>query len=164
MNWADWAILAILGVSVAISLMRGFVREAMSLAVWLAAFIVAMVFHQQLGLWLTDLIEAPSLRLMAAWLILFVAVLLVGGLVNYLLGQLVDATGLSGTDRLLGMIFGGVRGVVVVTVLLIVLPGILPVEQDRWWNESLLIPWFQRFEDEVRQMGVVLADFFQSLF
>ncbi len=164
MNWADWAIIAVLGVSVLISVIRGFVREAMSLVVWAAALAVAMFFYQHLALWLVDVIDTPSLRFVVAWLVLFIAVLIVGGMVNYLLGQMIRATGLSGTDRLLGVIFGGARGAIVVLVVLIVLPGILPVDEDPWWRESLLVPEFLRFEGWARDTAITVTQFFRELF
>lgn len=164
MNWADWAIIAVLGASVLISVIRGFVREAMSLVVWAAALAVAMFFYQHLALWLVDVIDTPSLRFVVAWLVLFIAVLIVGGMVNYLLGQMIRATGLSGTDRLLGVIFGGARGAIVVLVVLIVLPGILPVDEDPWWRESLLVPEFLRFEGWARDTAMTVTQFFRELF
>lgn len=164
MNWADWSILAILGVSVVISVVRGFVREAMSLAVWVAAFVLAMLFHEKLAVWYTNLISTPSIRYMAAWITLFIAVLLVGGLVNYLLGKLVQATGLSGTDRLLGMLFGAVRGLIIVMAILILLPSIVPVEKDLWWHESRLIPRFLEFESWARDVATQVTGFFTELF
>src|SRR5690554_7931116 len=105
MNWADWCIVGVLCVSCLISIKRGFVKEAMSLAVWVVAFIIASVFDDRLAFLLTDLIPTPSLRAMTAFAILFVATLLVGAMVNYLIGELVRITGLSGTDRLFGMVF-----------------------------------------------------------
>lgn len=164
MNWADWAIIAVLGASVLISVIRGFVREAMSLVVWAAALAVAMFFYQHLAQWLVDVIDTPSLRFVVAWLVLFIAVLIVGGMVNYLLGQMIRATGLSGTDRLLGVIFGGARGAIVVLVVLIVLPGILPVDEDPWWRESLLVPEFLRFEGWARDTAMTVTQFFRELF
>lgn len=164
MNWADWSILAILGTSVLISLIRGFIREAMSLAIWVAAFIVAMLFHEKLAVWYSDLIETVSLRFMAAWVTLFFAVLLVGAVVNYLLGKLVQATGLSGTDRLLGMIFGAARGLVIVMAVLIILPSLLPVKEDIWWHESQMIPYFLEFESWARDIASQVTGFFKSFF
>lgn len=158
MNWADWAIVAILGISVLISLIRGFVREAMSLVVWISAVLVAMLCYQRLAPWLIDFIDTLSLRLLAAWLLLFVGVLIVGGLINYLLSKLIQATGLTGTDRLLGVIFGAARGVVVVLIALILAPSVLPVDQDLWWHESLLIPEFLRFEGWARETAAMISE------
>ncbi len=164
MNWADWAILGILLFSSLISIKRGFVKEALSLATWILAFIVAMVFSDRLAGLLTNLIETPSVREMAAFAILFAATLIVGAMVNYLIGELVRMTGLSGTDRLFGMLFGLARGLVVVMAILILLPSLIPLEQDNWWHESVLIPHFLAFEDWARAMAAQTSQFFLKLF
>ncbi|ACR11344.1 CvpA family protein [Teredinibacter turnerae] len=150
MNWADWVILAILVVSSLISLKRGFVKEALSMANWVLAFFVAMTFRDQLSSLLIDHIQTPSVRDMAAFAALFAATLIVGAMVNYLIGELVRMTGLSGTDRLFGMMFGLVRGFVVVMAIILIVPGILPIDQDPWWKESKLIPSLMQFEDWCR--------------
>src|SRR5690606_34792426 len=123
MNWADWTIVAILVLSALISVKRGFVREALSLATWVAAILVAMIFGGRLAILLVDHIDTPSLRELVAFTLLFVGTLLVGALVNYVISTLVKVTGLSGTDRLLGMCFGLARGAIIVMALLIFLPG-----------------------------------------
>lgn len=69
-----------------------------------------------------------------------------GGLINYLIGQLVLVTGLSGTDRFLGMVFGGARGVLLVVVV-VGLMSLAPVEADDWWRQSELIPHFLLVSD-----------------
>lgn len=164
MNWADWAIIAVLGLSVWIGAARGFVREALSLAIWVAAFGIATVSYEAVAGFFTTLIETPSLRLAIAWLALFVAVLLVGALVAALFGRLVEATGLTGTDRLLGTLFGALRGVAIVMLVLIFLPKLLPVNQDPWWQQSALIPHFLRFEGTARQLAGASFEFFKKLF
>jgi membrane protein required for colicin V production len=73
---------------------------------------------------------------------LFVMTLVLGGLISFLLGVLVNKTGLTGTDRFAGMIFGIVRGMVVVSIL-VMLAGLTPLPEDSWWKESKLIPPFQ---------------------
>ncbi len=159
MNWADWTIIGILAVSSLISIKRGFVKEAMSLVIWVAAATIAIVFRDQMGYLLTDLIDTPSLRPTLAGAILFVGTLLVGGLINFLLGELIKITGLSGTDRLLGMIFGLARGGIVVMVLLLFVPNVVPVDRDLWWQQSSLIPGFLSFEDWSRQ---AFSDLYQT--
>ena len=149
-NWADWAIVALVAVSTLVSLKRGFVKEAMSLAVWSLAILVALMFSSRVEAMLGDAISVPSLRYMAAFAILFFAVLIVGGLVNYLISELVKLTGLTGTDRVLGMVFGFVRGVILVLVTLIFLPGIIPVSEDPWFQQSQLIPKVLMLEDWAR--------------
>ena len=145
-TWVDWAIIAIIAISSLISLKRGFVKEALSLVTWIIAGVVAWMFGGALSQHLTDFFEMPSARVIAGCAILFVATLLVGALVNFLIGELVRVTGLSGTDRFLGMVFGGARG----ALLVVVLTGLLslaPVQQDPWWQQSSLLPHFLMVAD-----------------
>ncbi|MBQ0713046.1 MAG: CvpA family protein [Porticoccus sp.] len=163
MTWADWAIIAVLGLSALISVVRGFVKEVVSLLIWMAAAVIASIFHDQLAVWMVDWISTPSLRMLTAWILLFVAVLIVGGILNYLLGKLVEATGLSGTDRLLGLLFGLARGLIILMVIVIILPSVLPVDQDLWWQKSTLIPYFLQYEDWARETGAAVLDFLKNL-
>lgn len=142
MIWVDFFILGIITISALLSLLRGFVREAISLASWVIALWVAVLFFQDLSSLMKGWIDTPSIRDVAAFAILFVAVVLLGGLVNYLAGQLVSKTGLTATDRVLGMIFGVLRGVVIVAVL-VLLAGVTALPEDPWWNESLLLGHFE---------------------
>ena len=164
MIWVDWVIIGIVGFSVLISMVRGFIKEALSLVIWVVAIIVASLFYLSTAPLLEGLIDTPSLRAAVAWLLLFLIVLVMGAIINFLLGQLIEATGLSGTDRLLGAVFGILRGVILVMVVVIFLPEILPVEQDNWWRESKLIPWFLQFEDVAVNYGKVIYEFFKGLF
>lgn len=141
MIWIDYVILGVIGLSTIISLVRGFVREALSLVVWVFAFWVAWTFFRELADHL-GVFSVPSVRLGVAFAILFIATLIVGALVNYLIGQLVDKTGLSGTDRLIGMLFGAARGALLIAVL-VLLAGLTPFPEDPWWQESRLLGHFQ---------------------
>lgn len=163
MTWVDWAIIAVLVFSALISVVRGFIKEVVSLLIWIAAGAIAFIFYDQLAFLMTDWIDTPSLRKLIAWVVLFVAVLLVGSLLNYLLGKLVQATGLSGTDRLLGMLFGVARGLVILMVLLIILPKMLPMKQNPWWVESTLIPYFMQYEDWATETGTPIVEFLINL-
>lgn len=164
MNWADWTILVILVVSCLISLKRGFVKEALSMLNWVLAFVIAMTFRDQLATLLEAQISTPSVREMVAFGILFVATLVVGAMVNHLISELVRMTGLGGTDRLFGMVFGLIRGFVVVMALLLLLPAIIPIDQDSWWQESALIPQFLKFEGWARESVREIISFAVSLF
>ena len=164
MNWADWAILSIILVSSLISLKRGFVKEALSLVNWVLAFFVAVTFRGMLALLLVDHIETPSIREMAAFGILFVVTLILGAMVNFLIGELVKMTGLSGTDRLLGMIFGFLRGFILVMTALILIPPIIAIDQDPWWKESLVIPHLLEFEDWCRMAAIEVSSWIGDLF
>ena len=138
--WVDLAIIAIVLLSALISLIRGFVKEALSLATWIIALIIGRFFSQQLAGLLVEQISLPSARLAAAFVLLVFGTLIVGALVSQLIVQLVKATGLSGTDRLLGMVFGFARGILVAAVIVGVL-GMTPVVEDPWWKESKFIPY-----------------------
>jgi membrane protein required for colicin V production len=151
MAWVDYVIIGVVALSALISLLRGFVREAFSLAVWLLAFWVSWSYFRALALQLQPWIETPSVRLGVAFAVLMLATLAVGGLVNYLVIQLVERTGLSGTDRLVGMVFGAARGVLLVTVL-VWLAGLTPIPQDPWWRESHLVPYFEELALWLRQL------------
>ena len=135
----DWIIIAVVLVSTLISLARGFVREALSLASLIIAVVVARLFADEVSTLLVDYIETPSLRLATAYIGLFLVTIFIGGLVNYGICQIVKMAGLSGTDRLLGMIFGMARGGLLVVVAVGVLAR-MPVTEDGWWKESSLIP------------------------
>lgn len=145
-TWVDWAIIAIIAVSSLISLSRGFVKEALSLLTWIVAGAVAWMFGGALSHHLGDFIETPSARVIAACAILFIVTLLVGALINYLIGELIRVTGLSGTDRLLGMVFGAARGGLLVVVLVGLL-SLAPVQEDPWWRQSTLLPHFLMVAD-----------------
>jgi len=144
-NWADYAIVAILVLSIVVSLVRGFVREAISLVTWAVAFWVSFSFSGTLSSLLTNYIHSGSLRQIASFGILFIITLLLGAFVNYLVGQLVDSTGLTGTDRILGVVFGFARGVLVIALLLM-MAHLTPMPQEDWWKTSALIPQFQPVE------------------
>lgn len=141
MIWIDFVILGIIGLSALISLIRGFVREAFSLAAWILAFWVAWNFFRDVAVHL-NWFTVPSVRLGASFLILFIATLMLGALINFLVGRLFDKTGLSGTDRLIGVLFGAARGVLLVAIL-VLLAGLTPFPNDPWWRESQLIVYFQ---------------------
>jgi membrane protein required for colicin V production len=152
MNWADWTIVAIIAISGLFSLKRGFVKEALSLASWVVAFIVARLFTAPLSMVLQDYIQMPSARIAAAFAILFLVTLVVGALISALIVALVQATGLSGTDRILGIGFGLVRGALLIVVMVALL-GITPATQDPWWHDSRLIPHFIQMETWTRDVA-----------
>ena len=145
MNSADWAIVIILTLSSVISLVRGFLKEALSLVFLIVAVLVANLFSDNLDPYLKGIIETPSLRALSAFILVFISVLLFGALLNFGLGLLIKASGLSGTDRLLGMLFGFLRGLFIVMTLLIYLPVYLPVKADDWYQTSKIIPYLEPY-------------------
>jgi len=152
MNWFDFAILGVIGLSSLISLIRGFTKEAVSLVTWFAAFFVASNFYPEMAQFITG-IEDLKIRNSAAIAILFIATLLIGALVNYIINRLVAVTGLSGTDRLLGVIFGAIRGILIVSALLFFADYITSFEETLWWKEAQLPPHF----------AIVITWFFEHL-
>lgn len=146
MNVADYAILGICLVSMVVSLFRGFIREVFSLLVWIAAVYAALQASGPIAVRLEGLIEVPSVRVITAFVGVFLLVLVVGGLINFLLGKLIDSTGLSGTDRLFGAVFGALRGLAIVLAAVIV-AGFTPFVEDPWWQRSILLPEMERLAD-----------------
>ena len=149
MNWLDLALLGLVGVSALIGLWRGFVVEVMSLAVWVAAFWLAFAFGDDAAGLFESTVQAAGARLFLGYAMLFIAALLVGGLATWLMGKLVKSTGLSGTDRLLGLGFGLMRGVALACVG-VLLFGFTPLPQAAQWRESQLLPGFQRGAEWLR--------------
>ena len=144
-NWIDYTIIAIIALSVLISVMRGFVREVISLVIWVAAIAVSFIFYRYIANLMVNIIHSDEVRLIVSFVGLFLATLVLGMLINYLIGQLVSNTGLSGTDRVLGIIFGIARGILVV-VLMMMLVGLTPFAKESSWQESVLVPHFQPLE------------------
>lgn len=141
LTWVDIAPLAVLALSSIVGLWRGFVVEVMSLAVWIAAFWLAFAFGDDASVLFDGVVEAPAARLFLGYASLFFGALLVGGLVTWLMGKIVKSTGLSGTDRLLGLGFGLMRGFVLASLFVLLL-GFTPLPQAREWSESRVLPGF----------------------
>jgi len=146
MIWVDYVIIGIIALSALIGLARGLIREVVSLGVWLAAVAAAWFFYQPVAARLEPLIATPSVRIAAAVLLIVIGMLILGAIVGWLLTLLVDKTGLTGTDRLLGVVFGAARGAVLVA-LLVFLGSLTPVTQDPWWQDSKLRGHFQVLAD-----------------
>ncbi len=143
LQWADIFILAVIGISALLSLFRGLIREVLSLVAWLVAGWVAFKFAGPLSDHLINVVSLPSVRMALAFIGLLLAVLMVFGVLNLLISKLIESTGLSATDRMLGVIFGLGRGIAIITVL-VMLAGLTPIPQDPWWRESLFLRHFEQ--------------------
>lgn len=146
---ADWVLLAIVGISGLVSLWRGFVKEAISLIAWISAFVITGNFYENLAVKLTYFQDELTKNVLAI-IILFVGTLVVIGLCGNILKVLIKKAGLSGTDRLLGIAFGIVRGILICCAILALLQILFKLHilsfvlEEDWWKNSLLIPELQR--------------------
>ena len=151
MNWLDWVILVIVVASTLLSLRRGFVKEALSLAAWVAAFLISTAFAARLSLKMTDVISNDAFRYAAAYVILFASTLILGSVINSMLARVIKATGLTGTDRALGTVFGFTRGLVLVLVMVFVLQALLHEDEREFMRDSRLLPHLAMVEQWARE-------------
>jgi len=160
MQGADYIIVAVIGISVAVGLIRGFIREAVALASWLIAIWVAWRFSGFLHPYLGGILETPEQKAWVARGIVLVIVLLIGALVGAVLSWITHtAAGLSLIDRALGVIFGLTRGIVLVGIGAL-LGQTLKLEGEPWWAHSRLMPyaetvggWLGGFVGETRRFA-----------
>jgi len=147
----DIIILCIVAISALIGVFRGLIKEALSLASWFAAIVAGTLFSAQLADLIENLINNASLRRIAAFAILYIGVILAGSLISNLVSKLTQAAGLKGVDRTLGAIFGVLRGVII--MLIIVLVGIQLDISQHWFDGSRLVPY-----------AVAMIDYLQGFF
>jgi len=136
MTWFDYALIAIIGLSVLLAVFRGVVREITALAGWVAALILSGLFAQELAQWLPAGLS-HLLRAVIAYLAIFLGVLLLSGVIGLLLAKLFHAAGLGFTDRAVGALFGFVRGAVIVFVA-VMLAGLTGLPKKPFWREAAL--------------------------
>ncbi len=159
MSWLDLLILGIIALSALISLIRGFVKESISLLSWIAAGIVAFRYFSPMAELLEPYLADPTIRSMAAFAVLFISTLIIGAIINFIMSQLVSKTGLSGTDKALGVVFGGARGVLIVTMI-VLLASLTPMPEAQWWQDSAMVGFFQQLAEWVK--GIIPADAVES--
>lgn len=133
----DYLVLAILVISALLGLMRGLVKEILSLCAYLAAFLGAIWWGPRVSNWLLAYIENPLLRTGVSYLVVFLVVLLLVGLLNMTLATLIQKTGLTPADHGLGAMFGFMRGVLMVLIL-VTLAGYTELPSEPWWTEARL--------------------------
>lgn len=132
----DWLFLGVLSVSLLLGVWRGLVFEMLSLAAWVAAFFVAQWFAADVAQWLPMTGAAEPLRYAAGFLVTFMLAAFAGGLVAVFVKKLVTVAGLAPVDRVLGSVFGLVRGVILLLATAVVI-SITPLKSSGWWNDSL---------------------------
>ena len=132
----DWVFGAVLLASLLVGAWRGLVFEVLSLATWVAAFILAQWFAPDVAQMLPMSGAGEAVRYAAGFVLTFVAAVFAGGLVAVLVKKLMSAAGLAPADRMLGAVFGLVRGVVVLLALTVVV-AMTPLKKSLWWTESI---------------------------
>jgi membrane protein required for colicin V production len=138
-------------VSAAISVLRGFLREAISLLGWVLAFWLALTFANDLSGLFESYVSQPSMRHGLAFFAILVGTLVITAVVMYLVRLIVDKTEITGTDRALGIVFGIARGVVIVAIL-VLFAGLTALPKDPWWRESMFLPHFQVLAVEIQSL------------
>lgn len=136
----DYALIVIVLVSMGIGLWRGLVVEVLSLTVWIAAFWLSMAFGGDVATRFSA-VESVTAQWFLGYASVFLATLILGGLAIWLIGKLLAGSGLSSADRLLGLMFGLLRGYALCCVAVLGL-GFTPLPQERWWQDSRLMPGF----------------------
>lgn len=139
---ADYLIIATVIISGTVGFVRGLLREAIALITWIVAAFVAWHFAGILEPHLGGLLKQDAVRPWVARLILFVAVLLLGQAIGAILSYFVRLSLFTGIDRFLGLLFGLLRGVVIVGAAVIVCE-IVRLDTEDWWHESVLLPYGQ---------------------
>ena len=143
MTVVDIVIIVVISLSALFSVLRGFVKEAISLASWVVAIWLAVTFAPRLAELLPPSIESEAVRQAIGFGAIFVLTLMVGAIVNKLTSQVVKKTGLSTADRLFGIAFGIVRGGLIIVVF-VVIGGMTPLTDMDWWQSSVLLQWFEQ--------------------
>jgi membrane protein required for colicin V production len=155
MNVTDYLVIAAVVISAIVGAMRGFLREAVALVAWLLALFVAWHFADLIEPHLGGLLAGSYVKTWAARVIIVILILLLGAAVGAILNHFVRLSIFSGMDRFLGLIFGLLRGVVLLGVF-VILGQLLRLDGEKWWTRSLLIPYGESIANGLR--GLVGED------
>ena len=152
----DWILLAVLGLSLLLGMWRGIVQEVLSLAGWVAAFYVAQLYAPLAAAWLPMEGSSQMLRYAAGFVVVFVAVLVAMALLAWVIQKLISAVGLGPLDRLLGSLFGLMRGVVILLAVTVFV-GMTPMRETEAWKQAQGAQWLQQLLHVLKP--VLPADF-----
>jgi membrane protein required for colicin V production len=161
MTSVDWVIVLLTLISALVGVWRGFAVESLSLLTLLAAIGLAWTFADRLEPALGSWVSAVEVRLWAARVIIFVIVLVIGGLVSWVARKLIRHTGLSGLDRTLGGAFGVLRAAVLLGLAVIVLQYV-EIDQEAWWQEARLRPHAERIAEAVKYYAELGSRYLQE--
>lgn len=142
MTGFDYAVVAIVGLSVLIGLLRGAVKEVISLAGWVAAILLANRFAPDLAVIMKPMVENPALAMIGAYALIVLGCLLLAALLKLALSELIKAMGLGAADRFLGLFVGTAKGILIVLILVLV-AGMTTLPQAPFWRDSVSAKWFE---------------------
>ena len=162
MEIIDYVLILIVGLSGVVSLFRGFFKEAVSLGTWVISLWLAWKLGPQAAEYLEPWIATSVLRLWAARVLVVIAALIAGGLAGWFFGIVLDNTGLSGTDRAIGTVFGVARGVLLAGLVVMVL-DMMGFREAPWWDQSKLIPYATPVADIIRHAAEDGLEFLEDL-
>ncbi len=142
MTQIDYVILLMIVLSALLSFWRGFIHESLSLFSWFAAALLGKVYAKSLAPLLPAQLNSSALRMMIAFTLIFIAVLMLGAVISKILTTLGSRMGLANLDHLLGLCFGLARGVAIITIIVFA-SGLTAIPRDSWWRNSLFLPYFE---------------------
>ena len=142
MTMFDILALGLIGISIVVSMMRGVVNEVASLFTWIVAFVAAKMFAQPFAEAFLTSIQPPALASVAGFVLIFAAAWLAQYFLRSLLTASIEAAGLGGINRFLGGIFGATRGILVVTLVVLVC-AFTDLPQTSDWRTAISAPFFE---------------------
>lgn len=159
LNWIDISILLVIGLSVITGLLRGFVKEVIALCTWILALWLAYSYSESVEYFLKPYIDDEAARSIIAFIAVLLATLLAGAIVNALLSFILKRSGIGGTDRLLGMGFGFVRGVLIVSLIMMAVK-MTSLPYEKFSAESKV---YSKFDPIVNSLYVYMPGFIKKL-
>ncbi|MXP50868.1 CvpA family protein [Pantoea sp. SoEX] len=142
MTWIDYTIITVISFSIIISIFRGFISEALSLVTWICAFFISNHSHEYIMTWLPFFSSNNLIKKIIAIMLPFFITMIVGALLNNLIRILVVKNGLSATDKILGICFGTIRGILIIALIIFFLNIFTDISKNVDWKKSQLIPHF----------------------
>tara|TARA_B100000886_G_scaffold60756_1_gene37572 strand:- start:110 stop:694 length:585 start_codon:yes stop_codon:yes gene_type:complete len=156
LNLADWFILIVLIASGIISFARGFTKEFLSLFLWLAAFIAAISLEYLATPKINEFIGNEEISKIISYIVVFVIFIFIGGMIIKFISKLIKWSGASGFDRFLGVVFGLIRGSIVLFVIFLLLPS--GIKTTDLINNSKITPIIQKYAPEIEAYFRELID------
>lgn len=156
LNFADWFILVVLVASGLISFSRGFTKEFLSLFLWIAAFIAAISLEYLATPKIDEYIGNPEISKILSYVVVFIVFIFIGGILIKFISKIIKWSGASGFDRFLGVLFGLIRGLIVLFVIFLLLPSSLKTTD--LINNSKITPLIQKYAPQIEAYFRELVD------